>query len=217
MKHLAAILRQVFMTLAAILIITGFAITLAEALPYLFCKESYDTFFGASDPMGSRRLYALLHIAPAIVALMIGPFQLSASMREFAPRLHRINGWTYVSCVAISGTASLILAPHTQGGAYNGLGLGILAVLWLIATGMALSAVIRGKYQQHQDWMLRSYVLTCCGVIFRIQLVILEGVLNWQFEDAYALAAWACWLPTLIILEIWIRTRPAFDDGRNPR
>lgn len=217
MKHLTAILRQVFMTLATILIISGFAITLAEALPYLFCKDGYAEFFGARDPSGSRRLYALLHIGPAIVALMIGPFQLSASMREFAPRLHRINGWIYVSCVVISGTTSLVLAPHTNGGGSNGLGFGILAALWLIATSTALGAVIRRKFLQHQLWMLRSYVLTCCGVIFRIQLMILEGVFNWQFEDAYALAAWACWLPTLIVLEIWIQTGPASDNVRNQK
>lgn len=215
MKHLAAILRQVFMTLAAILIISGFAVTLAEALPYLFSKESYVEFFGARDPLGSRQLYAILHIAPAIVALMIGPFQLSVSMRDFAPRLHRINGWIYVSCIVISGTAALVLAPQTLGGVSNDLGFGILAMLWLIATFTALGAVIRRKYQQHQDWMMRSYILTCSGVILRIQMIILEGFFDWQFDDAYALAAWACWLPALIVLEIWIRFKSKFGDDRN--
>ncbi|MEP2988186.1 MAG: hypothetical protein ABJN65_08040 [Parasphingorhabdus sp.] len=45
MKHLAAILRQIFMTLAAILIISGFAVMLAEALPYLCSEQSYVEFF----------------------------------------------------------------------------------------------------------------------------------------------------------------------------
>lgn len=207
MRHLYIIMRQFLMTMVAIILVVGTAATLSDAFPYLFSEESYAAFFGERDPDGEWFVCAYFHIAPAIVALMIGPFQLSSSMRDYLPGLHRINGWIYVLSITISAGGALALAPFALGGPMNGLGFAMLAVLWMFATFTAIRHVIDKRIRQHQNWMMRSYALTMAGVILRIELVTLQSLAGWSFEEAYAFAAWASWIPTLIALELWIRMK----------
>ncbi len=207
MRHLYILARQLFMTIGTILLIAGFAITLANALPYLFVAESYVSFFGDRDPQELRHIPALLHIAPAIVALMVGPFQFSVRSRKYVPQIHRVCGWIYITSVFTSASASLILVPYTFGGAVNGLGFGILAVLWLSATLIATIKAIQVDISQHQQWMMRSYVLTCAGVMFRLEMLVLQQFLSWSYYEAYSFSAWACWVPGTIALEIWLRVK----------
>jgi hypothetical protein len=45
---------------------------------------------------------------------------------------------------------------------------------------------------------LRSFSLTFAAVTLRIYLS-LSGLMGWQFASAYAVIAWLCWVPNLLI------------------
>jgi uncharacterized membrane protein len=143
------------------------------------------------------------------VALLIGAFQVNAGLRKRALNLHRWMGRTYIVAVLFAGSSALVLATQSQGGLVTHVGFGLLAVLWLVATGVAYTHIRRRDQVSHRRWMLRSYALTFAAVTLRIWLPasLAAGLPS---PDAYQVIAWACWVPNLIFVEWWL-LRPAAE------
>jgi uncharacterized membrane protein len=149
-----------------------------------------------------------LHAWFGAVALLIGPVQfLPGFRRRFTP-VHRAMGVAYAASVAVAGAAGIALALGITSGPVAGLGFGLLGVVWLGATAMAVRAVIAGRFAEHRRWMVRSFALTLSAVALRIQL-FMAGMTGLSFEASYPVIAFACWIPNLIVAEIWLRRHSA--------
>ncbi|MEW4372401.1 DUF2306 domain-containing protein [Paenibacillus kandeliae] len=146
-------------------------------------------------------LYA--HIFTAIFALMIGPFQLFIKPTHARRRWHRRLGYGYVVSIVISGIVNVYLSLFATGGWISGLGFMSLDVLWVSTTLIAVRKIIAKDVQAHQVWMLRSYALTFSAVTLRILLAPLAILLG-DFEAAFRVVAWACWIPNLLVIEVVI-------------
>lgn len=153
----------------------------------------------AEHPIG---LY--VHIVPSILALLLGPFQFRADLRQRRPRLHRMIGRVYLFGVFFGGLGGLYMAQFAAGGVASQSGFSLLALLWLASGGMALFQIRRGELQRHQAWMMRNYALTLAAVTLRFytRLFFLAGM---ELPDFHAINAWLCWVPNLIIAEWLIR------------
>jgi uncharacterized membrane protein len=149
-----------------------------------------------------------LHLAGAAVALAVGPFQLNARLRNRFLGAHRWMGRSYVAGVLLGGFGALTMATIAQAGLPARVGFGLLAVLWLTATGMAYRHIRAGNQPAHRRWMIRSYALTFAAVTLRIY-VPLSQVYGIPFEPAYQTIAWLCWVPNLIVAEWLILRQPA--------
>ncbi|MEP4768439.1 MAG: DUF2306 domain-containing protein [Roseibium sp.] len=149
----------------------------------------------------SFALYA--HIAVAPIALALMPFQFMKRLRARKPSLHRWTGRIYVAAVFISGAAGLQLAFHSMAGGLAVSGFALLAVAWLGTTMAALWFALRRDILRHQAWMVRSAALTFAAVTLRIYLP-LSMVSGFEFEIAYPIISWACWLPNLIAAELFL-------------
>jgi uncharacterized membrane protein len=146
-----------------------------------------------------------VHIAAASVALLIGPYQFLRRPRANGARLHRAIGVAYATAVAIGGAAAFVIAPGTNGGWVAAAGFITLAALWWLTTGAAVFAITRGDRAAHRRWMYRSYALTLAGVTLRLYLpVAIFGPFG--FSAAYAVIAWLCWAPNLVVAE-WLLDR----------
>ena len=146
-----------------------------------------------------------IHIAAGTTALALGPWQFLAGWRRRAPGVHRLMGATYVAACTVGGLAGMLMAPGSNGGLVAATGFFSLAVLWLWTTGAALAAILRHDVAAHHRWMRRSFALTLAGVTLRLYLpVAFAGFGN--FSQVYAVIAWACWVPNLIVAE-WINRR----------
>jgi len=150
-------------------------------------------------------LAAFLHLFGSAIALAIGPFQLNSRLRNRFIDVHRWMGRTYVIAVLCGGTAALVLAPVSQEGLPTHVGFGMLATLWLIATGTAYRRIRAGDRVSHRRWMIRSYALTFAAVTLRIYLP-LSLAFGLPFGPAYQTIAWLCWVPNLVVAE-WIILR----------
>ena len=95
-----------------------------------------------------------------------------------------------------------------QGGLPAHVGFGLLAVLWLLATGQAYRSIRAGDQGAHRRWMTRSYALTFAAVTLRIYLPVSLAV-GVPFEPAYQTIVWLCWVPNLVIAEWLILRLPA--------
>lgn len=154
----------------------------------------------------SRPVLFWLHVGPAIVALLLGPFQVWKRLRRTRPLLHRIVGWIYVLAVTAGSIGGFGLAWTAFGGGITTGGFATLSVLWVSVTGYAVSRAVKGDVQAHRRWMIRSLALTTSAVTLR--LIIGTGpAIGFDFDDSYRFAAWACWIINLAVAELYLARR----------
>jgi Predicted membrane protein (DUF2306) len=108
----------------------------------------------------------------------------------------------------------LYMAQYSASGLVSDLGFGLLAVAVLFATGQAFLAIKRREIQTHREWMTRSYALILAAVTLRIYLPFLESAFGEQ--DGYALVAWLCWVPNLVVAE-WVIRKGLRASPEGPR
>lgn len=142
------------------------------------------------------------HIFLGGLALLAGFSQFFKSLRRKRLQLHRTLGKIYVVAVILSGIAGLIIAYFASGGLVAAVGFSALAVLWLYTTGNAYTSIRKKKIEAHQRWMIRSYALCFAAVTLRVYLPLTQ-IAGIEFESAYRVIAWACWVPNLLVAEFY--------------
>lgn len=148
----------------------------------------------------------VLHVAGAMLAIIIGPFQFLEGMRkERLLKVHRWLGRTYLIAVLVGGLAGLYMATFSYGGMVSHMGFASLGILWLFSGFMAYRHIRNKNFELHREWMIRNYALTFAGVMLRLWMptFVMTGV---DFMAGYILTAWLCWVPNLILAE-WIIRR----------
>jgi hypothetical protein len=115
-----------------------------------------------------------------------------------------------MGAIAISSIAAFYLASHTDISWTFGAGLSGLAVAWLLTTGLALISIKKRLITQHQEWMIRSYVVTLAFVNFRIFAGVLQAVGVGTLVEQLTTASWFCWAVPLLITEAILQARKIF-------
>jgi uncharacterized membrane protein len=142
------------------------------------------------------------HVFAASVALLLGPFQFLARLRSEYPTLHRWMGRLYLGVgVLVGGVAGLYMAFFAFGGLASRLGFACLALAWLYTGFRAYRAIRRRDVVSHRRWMVRNFALAFAAVTLRLWLPasVASGA---QFELAYPVIAWLCWVPNLLAAEL---------------
>jgi len=147
-----------------------------------------------------------LHLAGGIVALVLGAFQVNSRLRSRFLSIHRWSGRVYVFAAVVGGVAGFTLALHSFGGLVTHFGFGLMAICWVVATLNAYRHIRRGDLIAHRAWMLRSYALTLAAVTLRIYLP-LSQIAEIEFEAAYQVISWLCWVPNLLVVEWFVLAR----------
>ena len=200
-KLIALPQRQSYVRLVIVLLLIVFAgkFVVQHALPYFgFDKEAFGRYWNFKWPL-------IGHISGGIVALFIGPFQFWKAFRNRYLTTHRWMGRIYLAAI-VTGTVSATYLAWTSGIRVNfswALGLQCLAFVWITSAAMAFLSVMRGRIQQHREWMIRSYVITFAFVTFRFlndsPFVI---SLMQKFDERGPAVIWFCWTIPLFITEI---------------
>jgi uncharacterized membrane protein len=173
-----------------------------------------DVYFPEQRENYLRVEFALgVHVLCGMLALLIGPFQFVRRLRRRFVRVHRACGAVYVASATGLGLTGLVLAPT----AYTGLGASaaftLLDLAMLFTTWTALRMIMAGRYAEHRRWMIRSFSLIWAGVMLRLWMPLYDGLagaglVSFSYETAYAVVAWLCWVPNLLIA-LWFTRRPA--------
>ncbi len=196
----------VIMTVFA-LAVGGYAVALVASGFRLVPGEIATNRF--PTPLGLR-----VHIVAAGVALLVGPFQFARALRTRLPRLHRWLGRTYLVACLAGGMSGGAIALFSANGLAAGAGFLGLAVCWLGATAIGFDAIRTGDVARHRRWMVRSFALTYAAVMLRIYLPTATGV-GFEFNQAYPVIAWLCWLPNLLVAQLIIGRRSAGSPARS--
>jgi uncharacterized membrane protein len=146
-----------------------------------------------------------VHVAGAATALLIGPLQFLPGLRRRFRAVHRWLGRTYVSGCLAGGAGGLVLAFGSTAGPIATAGFGGLAVVWILATLQAWRLARAGRFDGHRAWMIRSFALTFAAVTLRLYLPLLP-ILEVSFLDGYRAISFLCWVPNLILAELYLRS-----------
>ena len=138
------------------------------------------------------------HIIFGGLSLLTGWSQFSAAFRNKNLPFHRLLGKIYVVCAVLSATAGLGIGFYATGGIVAAAGFISLGVIWFFTTLKAYVLIRKKQVDEHRKWMVYSYAACFAAVTLRLWLPFLIAVFH-DFETAYVIVAWLCWVPNLIV------------------
>jgi uncharacterized membrane protein YozB (DUF420 family) len=199
-------------TIGLLLIATAFAVRFIwhYAAQYLlhYNAKQFDYYW-------PHRFRLVTHICGGILALICGTFQLWTGLRMRAMNVHRWIGRVYLAGAGVGIIGAFLMAVYSQPRSF-GVGLMALATAWIVTTGIAWAAILRGRVEMHKEWMMRSYIVAFAFVTFRAMTDLLPGVtkhLGSNTDDASTSVAWLCWVLPLAIYEVILQSRRLLKDG----
>lgn len=185
----------------------GFAIMLILAVGVAVVSARFllphPPLAGAMQPhLEARPIAFLTHVTCGITALVLGAVQF---VTRLGPRRkwHAAAGRVYVLACLAGAVSGLIIAWHSFAGPVATAGFTGLAVAWFATTAMGFREVVAGRIAAHRRWMLRSYALTLAAVTLRLMLPV-PNMVGIDFVAAYQAISFLCWVPNLILAEVWI-------------
>lgn len=158
----------------------------------------------------------VLHVGTSVLALLTAPLQLWPALRRRGA--HRVIGRIHLFAGVFPGAVSgLVLAVMSTYGPVAQTGFALLSVLWFAAAAAGWRAIRRGRVADHREWMVRVFSLTLAGVMLRLLLPLSLAVLaplagpevdgEELFAVVYSAIAWLCWVPNLVVAELFLRRR----------
>ena len=193
-------------TIGLLLIASGFAARFIwhYAVPYFlhFGEKQFDYYW-------PHRFRLLTHVGGGILALVCGTLQLWTGLRQKAMNFHRWIGRTYLVAAAVGIVGAFLMAVFTQPRSF-GISLMGLATAWILTTGVAWAAILRGRVELHKEWMLRSYIVAFGFVTFRFITDWMPGVtarLGSNAGDSATSVGWICWVVPLAMYEVILQAR----------
>lgn len=187
-------------------VIAFFSISIALGSYRFFGLGLDDAFADMAGHLMNRKVAFVMHISAAPFALILGAIQLFPKLRSKNKTLHRWLGRFYGVAVLLAGISGLVIAATAAGGIVAQLGFGILSVLWLSTTSVAIYYAVKRKIGLHRRWIIRSFSLTFAAVTLRLYLPIFF-MNGFDYTQASVYIAWMCWVPNLIFAEWWLRRK----------
>jgi uncharacterized membrane protein len=137
------------------------------------------------------------HAFAGILALLIGPVNFSARIRQRHMQLHRILGRIYVISVFVGSFTGIALAAGRPGLP----GTSMQAAAWMVCTTAAFIAARNRQIVVHRQWMARSYAVTFTFVSSRV-LNLVPAYWSHLGDVLSAVGVIAFTLASLLIVEL---------------
>jgi uncharacterized membrane protein len=175
----------------------------------------------AKDPNWAHihpfRWYLLPHGIMGACALLLGPLQFSDRLRQRFAKFHRVVGRFYVAGVFIGAPMGLYIQyfEERMGGARSfSFAAGTDAALWMLTTAVAIFFILKGKVQQHRQWMTRSFAV---AIVF-LEVRVVGGVTGWERlgPSAIETIVWMCVAFSLLFADIVLQWRDFFPPRAAP-
>jgi len=151
----------------------------------------------------SFKRWLLPHALAGACALILGPMQFSDRLRQRYAKFHRVVGRIYVTGVFIAAPLGTYIQYFEERmGAPRSFSFAAAtdAALWVATTAIALMFILRGKIQQHRQWMTRSFAV---AIVF-LEVRVVGGITGWDaLGDAVnETIVWACVAFSLLFADI---------------
>lgn len=174
------------------LLFAAIGLMLAYVIPHdeSFLVHPKDTIWRHYEPF---KWWLLPHGIAGACALLLGPMQFSARLRNRFNPLHRVAGRIYVAAVFVAAPLGFYIQYFQERMGISrsfSIAAAVDAALWMITTGIALAFILKGKIQEHRQWMTRSFAV---ALVF-LEVRVVGGLGGWDGLDAHAneTIVWIC-------------------------
>ena len=159
-----------------------------------------------------------IHVFASIFTLIAGFTQFSDFLLQKQRALHRWIGKAYVfNILFINFPSALIMAVYANGQLPSKIAFVTLDVLWFYFTYKAYTEIRKKQVLAHEEFMIRSYALTCTALTLRLWKMILTSTTDLDPNTIYMIDAWLGFVPNLLVAEILIyRKRIVRNHLPNP-
>jgi hypothetical protein len=156
----------------------------------------------------NKPILTLTHIVPALVFVVLIPFQFSRSFRNRHLQAHRWVGRTAMSLGVIVGLSALPMSRHPIGGALEASATLFFDGFFLLSLTKAFLHIRRGAVALHREWVIRAMsialgiatVRPIMGMFFATSTLTRLAP-----RDFFGLAFWTGFTLTYTAGELWIR------------
>jgi uncharacterized membrane protein len=155
-----------------------------------FLVQSKDPIWQHYEPF---KWWLLPHGLAGACALLLGPLQFSEHLRQRFRQLHRVVGRIYVAGVFVAAPLGVYIQYFQERmGVSRSFSIAAAAdaTLWMITSSIAIVFILKGKVQQHRQWMTRSFAV---ALVF-LEVRVIGGVGGWDNLDAHTneTIVWVC-------------------------
>jgi uncharacterized membrane protein len=165
--------------------------------------------------------WLLPHGLAGACALLLVPMQFSDRLRQRYAKLHRVVGRIYVAGAFIAVPLGIYIQHFQERlGAPRSFSMAAAThgTLWMLTTGIAFAFILKGKVQQHRQWMTRSFVV---GPVVFLSARAILGVTGWEKlgPSAIETVVWMCIGFSILVADIVLqwqelsRSRPSMPKG----
>jgi len=199
-------LRPKYLLFAAICVMLAYVIPHDES----FLVHQKDPVWQHYEPF---KWWLLPHGIAGACALLLGPMQFSDWLRNRFRQLHRVVGRVYVAGVFVAAPLGFYIQyfEERMGNPRSfSIAAAADATLWMTTTGIAMVFILKGKVQEHRQWMTRSFAV---ALVF-LEVRVIGGVGGWENLDVHAneTIVWACLAFSILSADLvlqWQQLRPS--------
>jgi uncharacterized membrane protein len=165
----------------------------------------------ASDPewkhIESFKWWLLPHGLAAACALILGPMQFSDRLRQRYVRLHRIVGRIYIAGTFIAAPMGVYVQYLDEKTGFSRtftIETMIQGGLWMLTTGIALAFILKGKVQQHRQWMTRSFGT---GPLIFLEARVILGLTGVDSPAGIETVVWICTASSIFVADLVLQVQ----------
>jgi uncharacterized membrane protein YozB (DUF420 family) len=143
------------------------------------------------------------HIIGSSIILIAGLFQFSKKVYNNRP-LHKVLGKLYVfGVIFFAAPGAYVMTFFINRGPIVFGSFFIQNTLWILFTFYAWRLIMKGRIDEHIQYMRRSFALAFAAVTLRLYIWLFNTLgISIDFTFNYVLIAFASWVPNLIVAEI---------------
>lgn len=144
------------------------------------------------------------HVYISIFVLLSG--FLAIIRKDFGIKnFHKNAGKIYIFLILLLAAPSgIYMGIFANGGFLSKISFVILGCLWWFSTLKAYQLARHKKFNEHKQWMWRSFALTISAITLRMWKVIIVYLFHPNPMDVYQIIAWLGWVPNIILIEYLI-------------
>ncbi|HWD89813.1 MAG TPA: DUF2306 domain-containing protein [Mucilaginibacter sp.] len=166
-------------------------------------------FARVDDIFRRNPVLTLIHIIPAFIFIVLGPFQFSRGIHKRFPLWHRRSGRVFFVCGAIVGITALVMsfAMPAIGGLNQAAATTFFGVFFCLALFKAYRHILKREIELHREWMIRAYSIGLAVATIRVIVGVffatsrLSGLTPYEF---FGIAFWIGFTLHLVAAEVWI-------------
>ena len=187
-------------------------IGLAAATHRILVLEYPQTFSRGNSPaavtdvgFNQHKVLTLVHIVPGVLFMVLGPLQLSRTIRSKHLAFHRWSGRLFLVSSLIIATSALIMSFRMSiGGANEIAATTFFALLFVFCLTKAFVHIRRREILLHREWMIRGFAIGLGVATVRPIVGAFFAARRLSPHEFFGAAFWLGFIINLIAAEAWI-------------